>query len=225
MEKQCQYCAKSIPVEVEACIYCGKIQRAESKTGVTSVKCKKCAMDIHKAAIICPYCKKRQKMSLLVKFFLGGIVFFVFLSVLRGPSTQRKMPVEHTETVTNQKAARPEIEKNAEPKRVEYPETVYARLTAKELYSEYKANEIKADDMYKNKLLEVSGIVNRIAKDILDSPYVTLKTDDSLFSVQCMLADSEKSRAAGLAIGETIVVEGKNSGKMANVILRNCKIK
>jgi len=40
-----------------------------------------------------------------------------------------------------------------------------------------------------------------------------------------MLADSEKSKASQLQKGGQITLEGKNTGKLGNVILRDCKIK
>lgn len=99
------------------------------------------------------------------------------------------------------------------------------KITARELYAKYEANTIQADELYKDKLLEVFGVVESIGKDILGNPYVTLKTDNAIGSVQCMLADSEKSKASELSKGQSIVIEGKNSGKLMNIILRNCKIK
>jgi len=99
------------------------------------------------------------------------------------------------------------------------------KVTASQLYAAYRANEIDADNKYKGKILEVSGTVSTIGKDILDSPYVALKTDDIIGVVQCMLENSEKSKAAGLQKGQRIVVQGKNSGLLMNVILRDCIVK
>lgn len=221
MEKQCQYCTKSIPVEVEACIYCGKIQKAGNKAGNDFVKCKKCAMDIPAAATICPYCKKRQKMSLFVKILLVwvGVVIIVpfFIGNVRGPDGNVHLfgKKTATNTLNTQDASNP----------VKYEETISARLTANELDSQYHANEIKADILYKNKLIEVSGVVSDIGKDFTDSAYVHLNASWA-HSIHCFLADSEQSNAARLSKGESIIVEGKSGGLLlGNVILRNCKIK
>ncbi len=45
----------------------------------------------------------------------------------------------------------------------------------------------------------------------MDNPYIALKTNNIIGSVQCMLDDAEKAKAAQLEKGARISVEGKNS--------------
>jgi hypothetical protein len=97
-------------------------------------------------------------------------------------------------------------------------------ITANELFDTYEINELRADDLYKNKRLLVSGTVDNIAKDILDSPYVTLTTGNIIGSVQCMLTNDSADTASQLTKGTPITVNGKNAGKLMNVILRDCFI-
>lgn len=104
------------------------------------------------------------------------------------------------------------------------PEVEAISISAQQLYSEYKDNQIAADLKYDKKILKVSGTVEDIGKDILDDMYVSLNTGDIIGSVQCMLADSELGKAVHLSDGQSIVVQGKNSGMLFNVILRNCTI-
>jgi len=94
-------------------------------------------------------------------------------------------------------------------------------VTATKLYADYQANEIAADNTYKGKLIEVSGTVDNIGKDILDSPYVSLKTSD-LFGVQCMLDDSAIAEASALAKGTKVTLRGRVSGKLGSVLVREC---
>jgi hypothetical protein len=100
-----------------------------------------------------------------------------------------------------------------------------ARVTATALYAAYEANGIAADAAYKDKIVEVSGTVGNVDKDILDSMYVTLKTGNIIGSVQCMLEDSELNTAMSLSEGNQITVVGRVSGKLGNVLLRECVIK
>lgn len=95
-------------------------------------------------------------------------------------------------------------------------------VTAIKLYADYKANEISADNTYKGKLVEVSGTVDNIGKDILDKPYISLKTDDIIGSVQCMLEDSAVTEASALAEGTKVTMQGRVSGLLGNVIAREC---
>ncbi len=60
-------------------------------------------------------------------------------------------------------------------------------IASTELYSQYEDNEIKADEMYKWKILQVDGNVKSIWKDILDDMFVALEWDGLIFTIQCML--------------------------------------
>ncbi|NBS70293.1 hypothetical protein EBT31_15485 [bacterium] len=74
----------------------------------------------------------------------------------------------------------------------------------KKLYSDYRASGISADNTYKRKLVEVSGTVDNIGKDILDKPYISLKTGDIIGSVQCMSDDAVIAEASALAEGTKV---------------------
>jgi hypothetical protein len=96
-------------------------------------------------------------------------------------------------------------------------------VSASQLYSDYKANEVAADQRYKDKVLQVSGTVDNIGKDIMDSIYVTLETG-TFGSIQCFFADKHASEAAQLRKGQSITVKGRCDGKMMNVLLKGCVI-
>jgi hypothetical protein len=99
-------------------------------------------------------------------------------------------------------------------------------VTAIKLSEDYKANEVSADAKYKGKFIEVSGVIDNIAKDIMDTPYVTLKTDTySIVGVQCMFEKESEPQLATLSKGKSITLQGEVSGKMMNVIIRGCIIK
>ena len=94
-------------------------------------------------------------------------------------------------------------------------------ISAQQLVSAYEANEIAADEKYNGKVIQVSGVVEEIGKDIMDSIYVTLTSgDDSVWSsVHCSFADSHKSAAAGLSKGQSVTIKGKCDGLMMNVLI------
>jgi hypothetical protein len=170
-------------------------------------KCPKCAEKVQESAKKCKHCgSDMRNWFLRHKIISGFLILFVLGSVITalddGSSTSSSTS---SNTVTEK-------------------EEVIA-VTARELYAAYEKNEIAADDQYKKKLLEVSGTVGSIGKDILDDMFVTLKTDNIFGTVQCMLEDSEKSKAASLNEGQSIVVQGRNDGKLGNILLRRCVIK
>lgn len=94
-------------------------------------------------------------------------------------------------------------------------------ISAADLFAHYEANEVKADQNFKDRTFFVEGVVNDIGKDILGDPYVTLRSTN-LFSVQCMVED--ENIVAELSKGMRITVRGTCDGKMGNVLMRNCKL-
>lgn len=65
------------------------------------------------------------------------------------------------------------------------PESVIT-ITSVQLFAEYEANYVAGDKKYKGKILEVSGTVETISRDILNQIYVTLDTGQfNLFNIQC----------------------------------------
>lgn len=100
------------------------------------------------------------------------------------------------------------------------------QVTAIKLIADYKANEVSADAMYEGKLIEVKGTVHTIAKDILDMPYITLSSGDpyGIESVQCVFTKEQEEELAGISKGKPITLQGRVSGKLMNVIVRECRI-
>jgi uncharacterized protein YqgC (DUF456 family) len=101
-----------------------------------------------------------------------------------------------------------------------------AKVTAIQLAEDYKANEIAADAKYKGKLLEISGIVGSIGKDILSTPYITFQTEQYAIinQVQCMFAKTDEQVLANLSKGQSVTVTGEVSGSVGNIIVNGCKV-
>ena len=95
-------------------------------------------------------------------------------------------------------------------------------VSASELSAAYNANEVSADDKYKDKLLAVSGTVDSIGKDITDTPYITLSASGDLLGVQCMFDDQYKGSLAQLQKGQHVTIHGTCKGKTLNVLLADC---
>ena len=96
-------------------------------------------------------------------------------------------------------------------------------VSAKKLYKDYNANEIAADEKYKGKIIEVTGVIRDIGNDIMDIAYVTLVGDQYFGDIQCYF--SEKSVVASLSKGKRITIIGNCSGLMMNVHINNCIVK
>lgn len=99
-------------------------------------------------------------------------------------------------------------------------------VTAPVLVADYEANEIAADRKYKGQILEITGVVDSIGKDILDSMYVTLDSDErfGITNVQCFFDKSEETNLAALSKGRSLTVRGRCDGKFGNVLIKECAI-
>lgn len=166
--------------------------------------CPKCSEPIQQEAKLCKHCHADLRNWFMRHKILTGILglftFVIFVSALGKPNESTS-----PSTVTTQ------------------PEEVIS-VTASQLVSEYKQNEIAADSKYKDKTLEVSGTVGSIAESF-GKQYVTLKSEDIIISVQCFLKSSESEKAATLYQGQSVILQGKNDGMSLNISLSNCAIK
>ncbi len=138
----------------------------------------------------------------------------VVLLIIIGSSGEPSAPTNNsTETTSGTEQA-------------EVPE-VAIEVTATKLIADYKANEISADGMYKDKLVKVTGVVGSIAKDILDNPYVTLTNETAygIESVQCFFSKADEANLSSVAKDTRITLQGRVSGKsLTNVLVKECEI-
>lgn len=168
------------------------------------------------ALLILPPINKLLKEKAHISIAKSLRVIIVGILLIVGFSFVGSDAVKEAETSTVAKTSTPA----PEPKPT-------IKVTADQLMSDYKANEVSADVKYKNNLIEVSGVVESIGKDILDTPYISLKTGGqySITVVQCMFPKSAESALANVSKDERITLSGEVSGKLVNIILKNCQIK
>jgi len=104
-------------------------------------------------------------------------------------------------------------------------EVEVVKVTAPQLAKAYKDNGVSADLTYKGKLLEISGTVKSIGRDILDDAYVTLSGDSNSFTdIQCMFSSENESALVSLKEGSKITVRGEVSSMLLNVLVKDCTV-
>ena len=96
-------------------------------------------------------------------------------------------------------------------------------ISASKLYKEYNENEIAADEKYKGKIIEVTGVIRDIGNDIMDNAYITLVGNEYFGDIQCYF--NEKSVVSKLSKGKRITVMGSCSGLMINVQVNDCIVR
>ncbi|MCX5952459.1 MAG: hypothetical protein NTZ40_02960 [Cyanobacteria bacterium] len=96
--------------------------------------------------------------------------------------------------------------------------------TADQLYSEYDANQVSADTKYKGKIVVITGPISDIGKDVTDTAYVIIGGTGLLNGAQCMFPKGQESLLGSLSKGQQVSAKGEVSGKIGNVLLRNCTV-
>ncbi len=155
--------------------------------------------------------------------FICALSLLIFVGLACSPPADKQ-------TVNNSGTATPAAGQNsgtarntapassASPAAPEAPAGV--KVTAAELMQAYVDNKVKADETYKDKTVEVSGVISEIGKDITDSPYVALKTKEMIYTVQVFFTAEENKKLGDLKKGQSIKAVGKCTGALGNVMVK-----
>jgi len=93
-------------------------------------------------------------------------------------------------------------------------------VTATELYAQFSADHLQANEVYLNKVVQVSGQVLTIKDTRYAGRIVVLNTGDPLFGIACTL-NRLPSTARQVKTGEKITIKGICSGYVSHVMLTN----
>ena len=96
-------------------------------------------------------------------------------------------------------------------------------INAVNLYSAFENNEEKADSLYKEKLIQVSGHISEISKNNDGEYEILLETKNELGYVACRVANSSPNQDLILE-NKNIKLTGICSGLMMDVLVINCNV-
>jgi hypothetical protein len=149
----------------------------------------------------------------------GCAAFLILLASVQTPEKSRPTSSDQTAGEPSPSSRRNHRSESSEP-------TPAIKTSAIQLVNDYKANEVAADQTYKGKIVEVSGVIESVAKDIMDTMYVSLHggAEFEFRGVQCYFASKNTARLARLSKGLPITIKGQCDGLMGNVLLKNCII-
>lgn len=177
-------------------------------------KCKQCGGDMASNAAACPKCGAPPPRGLsfgkLLMFGVGGFMALCFFGTCvsgigaaarKGGGTASAAP--------------------SAPR----PAATATSVEIRKLLAEYSDNEIRADSAFKGQLIQTTGVVDDVKKDIMDSIYVTLGTGRQfeIPQVQCFFDDVHAKKAAALSKGARVTVRGRVDGLMMNVLVKDCE--
>jgi hypothetical protein len=98
-----------------------------------------------------------------------------------------------------------------------------APVTADDLVAAYQRNGIAADRLFKGQVVDISGAVGWVGKDVFGNPYVTLGRDAAA-SVQATFPRGSDTLLADLNPDQRIVVRCRVEGKVVSVAARECQL-
>ena len=193
------------------------------------VKCKVCGKEISKGAK-CPNCGKDSRCFVSrhkVLTVIGGLVIIGALGSVTGGNSNNKISdsKQTSVSVENSDDKQTSVSNENSNKKQMEPEL---SISATELINAYKENEVKADKMYKGKIVEVNGIVDGIDSGIDDKAIVRLSDGDefSFYTVGCYIDNDNQDKACELEKGQNVTIVGKADGEVIGMpFIKDCKIK
>lgn len=187
------------------------------------IKCPECGKEISDSAVSCPNCGKplqqasktlsvqppqKKKTGTFKKILIGTLVIFVGLIALGMIVGDDK---KTSSSVAGQASA---------------PKENVIIVSVEDICNAYKSNEVAADKKFKGNLVQITGRVDDVKKDIADSLYVTLKRQDAFefCQPQCFFDDEHEDQLASLNKGQKITIIGRVDGLMMNVLIKEARL-
>ncbi len=101
------------------------------------------------------------------------------------------------------------------------------QVSIRDILSAYKDNEVGADNTYKGNIIQVTGIIDSVKKDVMDNLYVTIGTGAQfeIPVIQAFFNDSMNNQLGQLRKGSRLTVVCRVEGLMMNVLAKDCLIK
>lgn len=175
--------------------------------------CKHCGKDVAKGAKECPSCGGKLKMGWGKKaliFFGVWIVLAVVVSATK--DGEGKKSGSSVATVTQANAATPEEKKPV------------ITVSASQMAKDYESNEIAADEKYKGKMVQITGVVDGVEKDLMDNPFLSLDSGWSGYYLHCYFEDTKP--LVKLKKGQKVTVVGEvKQLSLVFIELKECELK
>jgi hypothetical protein len=98
-------------------------------------------------------------------------------------------------------------------------------VDAADLWDAYSANEVAADDRYKNRRLRIKGIVQSIDKNFRNSIVLMLASNNDFLPTHAQLVDSEAAAASAMTKGQSVSLVCTCKGRfLGTATLDGCKV-
>lgn len=146
---------------------------------------------------------ENMKLKSWLKFLTASSMIFCLAAC--GKKESSKEPQQNKEVA---EAAGPKVDVVATPE---------------ELMREYEANTVSADQKYKGKTIEVTGVVSEISTGIDGKPYISMNTSSTFSSPVFNFSKDYLNQMAKLRKGQEVTVICKGAGDAIKIpILKEC---
>jgi hypothetical protein len=95
------------------------------------------------------------------------------------------------------------------------------QLAAVDLFNAYAENEIVANELYLDRVIEVQGRVMEVSEG--NPQTVVLETDDPIATIQCELAQGQE--VSDILPGDIVNLKGQCAGYLMDIVLVKCVIR
>jgi hypothetical protein len=97
------------------------------------------------------------------------------------------------------------------------------RISAPQLFAAYHANEVAADDKFKDQPLVITGVIESINKDVFGNGYLVLRDANMFEGVQARLSDDSMKYSGQLLRGDDVTLICKGAGMIiGSPVVKNC---
>lgn len=164
-------------------------------------------------------------MSLVIIILGIGLIYIAYNPELlnndkaSGPAPVQKQAIEPN---MQEKAAAPSSSPAKDDKTPAISEEI--SIASYQLCLEYRANEALANTKYKDKVLIVTGTINKIGKDYANKLYLSIDGFDAVSNTACFFDPAKVTELNKLRNGQTVTIKGTCSGMAGDVALQDCQI-
>jgi hypothetical protein len=184
--------------------------------------CPRCAETVKAAAVVCKHCSYNFASKGKVAFIVGAVAIGVLALSLVFGNLSGGSSGSAVQADTSAAPAVPAADSASEAPSAAPPDI---QITAKKLDAAYHANEPAAQTKYGAGPLEVSGVVNSIALDFENKPYLELGGENMFLGPQAHLIDSDRNKASTLSKGQSVTVRCASASMLATmVMLADCSL-
>lgn len=177
--------------------------------------CIECKHQVSTDAKPCPNCGKKNPTTKVTAKAITGIIMILFVGYC---ATQ--MANSGSSGASNSAALAntgPSAVTNAAP---------VATVSAYEMWQQYDANEVAADNYYKGRVFRIKGTVASIDKDFMDNVVLHLVSPNEFMTTTATMKDSKNSAnspAASLSKGDRVILVCVVKGRIVGApVLDDC---